>query len=273
MHLYLIVASGKQTGKPLRIDTELFMIGAGPMCQLRSNLPGMGVQQCLITQRERRVHVRDLDGHGTTMVNGDPLPPGGEVPLHGGDRLRAGPLEFLVQFAEALLSRRDVEEWALKCLDRNEEGRALSEDLVLMQRHERAINASKAAEVVIDRLAAERGLVIGRLRIGVEQGVAVVRINDMELLDESELELIEREIHKTLSLPGLHVLFDFKNVRRCSSRVVEMMGNLADWLEKWGSVLAVCRMHPELKELLWAMPSMGKVRIFADKGTALVSDW
>jgi hypothetical protein len=272
MKLYLIVASGKQQGKPIRIDTELFMIGSDPMCQMRTKVEGVGRRHCLLTFRDHRAFVRDLGG-GDTVVNGETLHPGAEWPLHAGDLLTVGPLQFLVQFTEAVLSKRDLEEWALKCLDRHEEGRPPTEDLVLMQRHQQAVNASKAAEAVIDRLAAERGLVIGRLRIGVEEGLAVVRINDMELLDDAELAVVEKEIHKTLDLPCLRVLMDFKNVRRCSVRALQMIGELNTWLKGWGSVLAVCRLHPEFRRVLLALPALKGVLVFEDKAAALAAEW
>ena len=42
MKLYLIVARGKHKGMPIEIKGDLFLIGAKPMCQLRSHLDGIG---------------------------------------------------------------------------------------------------------------------------------------------------------------------------------------------------------------------------------------
>jgi pSer/pThr/pTyr-binding forkhead associated (FHA) protein len=274
MKLYLIVAKGRQQGTPIRIDSELFMMGSDKMCQLRSKLPGIGQQHCVVTNHDRKVFVRDLDSGEPTLVNGEVLSPNTARPLHAGDRIEVGPLEFMVQFREGALSKRDVEEWALKCLDTSDsDKRDVVEDLEMMQRKEKAVNASKAAEAIIDRLSAQRGLVKGRLRIGLEMGVTVVRINDQYLVDEAELAHIEKEIRENLTHPNLRVLLDFKNVRRCSSKGAQMIGDLASWLESWGSHFAVCRIRQDLKGTLMSLPALRGIQVFPDKPSALTARW
>jgi anti-anti-sigma regulatory factor len=273
MKLYLIVAKGKQQGTPIRIDSELFMMGSDKMCQLRSKLPGIGPQHCVVTNHDRKVFIRDLGSGEKTLVNGEVLPPDTARPLHAGDRIEVGPLEFMVQFRETALSQRDLEEWALKCLDKNDKGQDIVEDLEMMQRKEQALNAAKAAEAIIDRLTAQRGLVKGRLRIGLERGVTVVRINDVHLVDEAELAHIDKEIRENLTHPNLRVLLDFKNVRRCSSNGAQMIGELASWLQSWGSTFAVCRIRSELKSTLLSLPALRGIQVFHDKPSALGARW
>jgi pSer/pThr/pTyr-binding forkhead associated (FHA) protein/anti-anti-sigma regulatory factor len=273
MKLYLIVAKGKQQGQPIRIDSELFMMGSDKMCQLRSQLPGIGRQHCIITNRDRKVFIRDLGSGEKTVINGELLPPDSAWPLHASDRVEVGPLEFMVQFSERALSKRDLEEWALRCLDEHERGHGLTEELELMSRKETAVNASKAAEAIIDRLNAQRGLVKGRLRIGLELGVTVVRINDAQLVDDEELALIDKEIRENLSRANLRVLLDLKNVRRCSTKAVQMIGNLAPWLQSWGSTFAVCRIQPDLKDTLLSLPQLRGIKVYPDKPTALANRW
>jgi hypothetical protein len=273
MKLYLIVANGKLQGKPVLVSSELWMMGSSPICQLRSQLPGVGSEHCVITNRDRKVFVRDLGSGETTLVNGEVLPPDSAWPLHAGDMLTVGPLEFMVQFTEASMSQKDVEEWALKCLDTTEREKEYVEDLELMDRKEKAINASRAAEAIIDRLNLQRGLVKGRLRVGLEKGVTVVRINDPYLVDEEELTLIEKELRENLSRHNLRVLLDFKNIRRCSTKAVQMIGDLATWLQPWGSAFAVCRIKPELRDTLRALPQLRDVYVFAEKTDALDARW
>jgi pSer/pThr/pTyr-binding forkhead associated (FHA) protein len=274
MKLYLIVAKGKQQGTPIRVDSQLFMMGSSNMCQLRSKLQGIGAEHCVVTHRERKVFLRDLGSGETTLVNGEVLPPDNEWPLHTGDRIEVGPLEFLVQFTEKDLSQRDMEEWALRCLDANDDQkRDIVEDLEMMARKEKALNAAKAAEAILDRLTAQRGLVKGRLRIGLEMGVTVVRINDSFLVEEAELALIEKELRENLTRPSLRVLLDFKNVRRCSTKAVQIVGELATWLESWGSTFAVCRIRDDLKATLLSLPALQGIRVFPDKPSALAAHW
>jgi pSer/pThr/pTyr-binding forkhead associated (FHA) protein len=274
MKLYLIVAKGKQQGTPIRIDSQLFMMGSDKMCQLRSKLAGIGSQHCVLTNHDRKVFLRDLGSGEPTLVNGEVLPPDTAWPLHAGDRIEVGPLEFLVQFSEHAMSKRDMEEWALKCLDENDNKTgSLVEDLELMQRKEKAVNAAKAAEAIIDRLSSQRGLVKGRLRIGLEMGITVVRINDAQLVDEAELALIEKELRENLTRTNLRVLLDFKNVRRCSTKAVQMIGDLANWLQSWGSTFAMCRIRSELKDTLLSLPALRGIKVFPDKPSALEARW
>src|SRR5436309_4565300 len=102
----------------------------------------------------------------------------------------------------------------------------------------RAVDASQAAAVILDKLNAQRGIVRGRLRISREGNVTVVRVNDVYLVDESELALISKELRDNLSMPNLRVLLDFKNVRRMSSSAAVMFANLARWLQTQGSTLS-----------------------------------
>ena len=69
--------------------------------------------------RGRKVFVSDLDSGRPTFVNGEVLTPAVEWPLHPRDMLEVGPLKFMVQYREKVLSQRDLEEWALSCLDQN----------------------------------------------------------------------------------------------------------------------------------------------------------
>jgi hypothetical protein len=273
MKLYLIVAKGARQGMPILISSELFMMGSDRMCQLRSQMPGIGGQHCMLTHRDNKVFLRDLGSGETTVINGEVLPPDTEWPLHTGNRIEIGPLEFLVQFSEQEIARKDVEEWALKCLDAQSKDRDVVEDLELMARHEKAINAAKAAEGILDRLGAQRGLVKGRLRISLENGVTVVKINDAFLVDEAELALIEKEIRENLCKPNLRVMLDMKNVRRCASQAVSMIGELATWLASWGSTFSVCRLRHELRQALMMLPQLQKILFFEDKPDGLKAKW
>src|SRR5882724_4180750 len=117
MKFYLIVASGRHQGLPIPIEIDLFLVGSDKVCQLRSHLTGLGAQHCAMVTRERKVFIRDMGSGEPTIVNDGIVPTHAEWPLHAGDRIKVGPLEFVIQFREKPLSQRDLEEWALKCLD------------------------------------------------------------------------------------------------------------------------------------------------------------
>jgi anti-anti-sigma regulatory factor/pSer/pThr/pTyr-binding forkhead associated (FHA) protein len=274
MKLFLIVAKGKHKGMPIPIKIDLYLLGADKMCQLRSDRPGIGNQHCALVTRERKVFVRDLDSGELTLLNGEPVPPGEERPLHAGDHLAVGPLEFLVQFREKPLSQRDLEEWALKCLDvdSTKTVKEFDEDDPFHENRP-SINASEAASSILDRLTLRRGLVKGRLRIGLDSGVTTVRFNDLYLVEESEIALVKKEVQDNLIRPNLRVLFDCKNVRRLSSAAAEMFLELHSWLGNRGCSMALCRVRPDLHAILHTLGIFEKVRHFSDKKLALGARW
>jgi anti-anti-sigma regulatory factor len=276
MKFYLIAASGKKRGTPIPITVDLFTLGSAPACQLRSQLEGIGKQHCALVTRDNKVFVRDLAAGAPTLVNGAELPPGTECPLHKGDRLRVGPLEFVVQFKETALSQRDAEEWALRCLDIEDKAspkEAADFDEFAPQANERLLSAASAASSILDKLQSQRGIVKGRLRIGLESGFTVVRFNDVFLVDEAELALVKRELFSQLRQPHQRVLLDFKNVRRLSTTVADMILDLRRYLRTLGSSLALCRLKPELHPALEARDVLQTIRHFADKPTAFSEPW
>jgi anti-anti-sigma regulatory factor len=273
MKYYLIVAKGKKQGLPIPIMVDLFMIGSGKVCQLRAKHKGIGEQQCAIVRRERKIFVRDLGSDFPTMLNGSLVPPGEEWPLHAGDRLEVGRMAFLAQFREKPLSQRDLEEWALRCLDHNAELDINEPIDDFRPQTFQATNAAQAAAAIFDCLQAKRGIVQGRLRVGRDGTVTIVRFNDMYLVEEAEIALVSKELHDTLNKANLRVLLDCKNVRRMSTTAVAMIDELFSWLKPWGSSMALCRVRPELHDILGTLHLRNSIPHYPDKKVALASRW
>ena len=80
--------------------------------------------------------------------------------------------------------------------------------------------AHSAAQSILNKLNAMKGIVKGRLRIGMDRGVTTVRFNDFKLVDESEIAAIRQELCDNLNKNALRVLLDMKNVRKLSSGAV-----------------------------------------------------
>jgi pSer/pThr/pTyr-binding forkhead associated (FHA) protein len=276
MKVFLIVAKGKHQGMPIPITVDLFTIGAANECQLRSNLPGLGRQQCAVVRRENKIFLRDLGSGEPTMVNGSLVPPGGEWPLHKGDRIEVGPFEFMLQFNELNLSKKDLEEWALRSLDQNVERegeKELMDDEALGFVAPKALKAAHAAASILDKLNEQRGIVKGRLRIGREGDVTFIRINDSFLVEEAEIALIKKELADNLNKPNLRVLLDFKNVKRMSTIAVMMIDEVYSWLKPWGSSLALCRIRPEVQGIMKELTMRNRIPVFGDKFSGLNSRW
>src|SRR4051794_36784181 len=103
MKFYLIVARGTRKGMPVPITVDLFLVGSDPMCQLRKD--SLGGKHCAFVTRGKKVFIQDLGSGQPTIVNDEVLPPGVEWPLHAGDLIEVGPLEFMIQYREKPLSQ------------------------------------------------------------------------------------------------------------------------------------------------------------------------
>jgi hypothetical protein len=267
MKFYLIVAKGTRKGMPIPIHVDLFLIGSDRICQLRAKkLPP---KQCAVVTRDSKVFIRDLDSPAPTLVNDSLLPPGEEWPLHAGDRIAFGKLEFLIQYHERQLSQRDLEEWAAKCLDLANARDLFSEGC---DEFHHADSAVQAAQSIIERLTAQRGIIMGRFRIGRDRGVTIVRFNDTRLVEEVEIAFIKKELCDYLNLPNLRVLLDCKNVRRMSSCAVVMIQEFSRWLKPFGSRLALCRVRADIRRILPVMDA-DSIPLFPDRKTALLEEW
>ncbi len=265
MKFYLIVAKGSKQGLPIPITVDLFLIGSDKMCQLRKS--SLGLKHCALVTRDKKVFVRDMDSGELTLVNGAAIPPGAEWPLHSGDRVSVGALEFMIQFRETGMAQKDLEEWASRCLD--EEKVPEAEDTLQSSNYK---SAASAAQSILNQLNAMKGEVKGRLRLGSEGNVTVIRFHDDMLIDESEIALIKRELCDNLNRPNLRVLLDLKNVRRLSSSAVMMLADFHRWLRPWGSTLAFCRIRPELSSAM-SILHVEKIPAFKDKKAALAEKW
>lgn len=269
MKVYLIVAKGKQKGVPIRIPVDLFLIGSEKMCQLRSRLPGIGGQHCALVKREKKVFVRDMGSGKATILNGNTLPGGGEWPCHTGDRLEVGPLEFMIQFREAGAAQKDLEEWAASCLDHRNERKLIDEGADAFHN---ATNASEWAAALLNKMAVNKGVSVGRLRVAKEAGLTVVRFNDEFLVEEAEIAFVKQELFSTLENPGDRVLLDFKLVTRMSTTAVKMIDEVRKRLMMKSCRLAMCRIRAELQGMLHMM-GLQNVPIFHDKNSAMNAKW
>jgi len=275
MKFYLIVAKGKKQGMPIPVEIDLFLIGSGPVCQLRAVHDDIGEQHCAVVTRGRKVFVSDLDSGHPTFVNGEVLTPAVEWPLHSGDLLEVGPLKFQVQYREKALSQRDLEEWALSCLDQHTDrkkdfARGSGSDEFHSEKFEAAASAAAA---ILDGLNAQRGEIKGRLRISRDGPITIVRVNDVYLVEDAELALINHELHEHLNSQHLRVLIDMKNVKRMSSQAAEMFAQLRGWLRPKGSRMAMCRLRPEFEAMFRVYPITQDMPIFPEKPKALAAKW
>lgn len=266
-HFQLIVAKGSRQGMEIPVNVDLFLLGSEKICQLRAR--NLAPKHCALITRDHKVFLRDFDSGQPTLVNNQVVPPESDWPLHSGDHIALGNLEFTIQMRERSLAKEDLEEWGAIYLDEQRDKNVLED--TDDDTHEVA-SAAEAASVLINRLNTMKGMVKGRLRIGREEGIVSVRFNDVRLVDAGEITQIKKELIENLSQPTLRVLLDFKNVRRLSSIATSMLTDFHRFLHAKGSTLAMCRIRPELREMLTRFLG-NEIPIFADKKAAYAARW
>lgn len=91
----VVTASGPNQGRAIPIPGAKFLIGRDPHCQLRPASQAVSKQHCAIHIRDGRVIIEDFGSTNGTLVNDEPVQ--GERPVNDGDKVKVGPLEFMVQ--------------------------------------------------------------------------------------------------------------------------------------------------------------------------------
>lgn len=94
MKLRLIVEGGVHAGKAIPITLPQFVVGRDAQCNLRPASAAISKRHCAVMVRGTQVFVRDFGSTNGTFVNGTLVQ--GEVEIHNGDKLKIGPLEFVV---------------------------------------------------------------------------------------------------------------------------------------------------------------------------------
>lgn len=94
MKLSLKVAQGVHEGKLIPIPVAQFLVGRDEGCQLRPASPAVSKRHCAILVRSGKIFVRDIGSTNGTFVNDAQITE--EVEVKHGDRLKIGPLEFVV---------------------------------------------------------------------------------------------------------------------------------------------------------------------------------
>lgn len=95
MKLSLIATQGKSQGKAIPVTLSQFIIGRDAQCQLRPASPMISKRHCALLVRGEQAFVRDFDSTNGTLLNDEPIK--GEHELKNNDRLKIGPLVFVVR--------------------------------------------------------------------------------------------------------------------------------------------------------------------------------
>src|SRR5262245_57453034 len=105
MDAKLVVAKGKTDVREIALDGESTIIGRRNDCSLRIPSPLVSRQHCVLKRAENRLLVKDLGSSNGTFVNGAKVK---QKELKSGDTLGVGPITFIVQLGDKVLSPSDT---------------------------------------------------------------------------------------------------------------------------------------------------------------------
>jgi pSer/pThr/pTyr-binding forkhead associated (FHA) protein len=93
VHVVLVMFKGDER-RDFPVTEERSVIGRRQDCQLRIPTRDVSRQHCELLKQNNELLVKDLGSSNGTFVNGKRI---AESPLKAGDRLRIGPVAFVVQ--------------------------------------------------------------------------------------------------------------------------------------------------------------------------------
>jgi len=99
MKVSLVVAQGVHQGKTIPIPVAQFLIGREDGCQLRPSSPAISKKHCGILVKGDKVFLQDFGSTNGTFVNDEQV--AGQAEVKDGDKIRVGPLEFVLKLEEA----------------------------------------------------------------------------------------------------------------------------------------------------------------------------
>ncbi len=107
MKLSLVVTQGSQQGKAIPITKTEFTVGRDAQCHLRPASQHVSKKHCAIRVKGDRVFVEDFGSTNGTFINDQPLK--GEREVKDGDRLKIGPLDFLLKVEGAAQAEKPTQ--------------------------------------------------------------------------------------------------------------------------------------------------------------------
>jgi pSer/pThr/pTyr-binding forkhead associated (FHA) protein len=105
MEMKLQVTVGKNAGREILVPGKEFCIGRGDDCQLRAASEMISRRHCLLIVEDSYAAVQDLGSKNGTFVNEHCIK-NSEIKVQSGDKLKVGPLEFVILLKAGLTGKK-----------------------------------------------------------------------------------------------------------------------------------------------------------------------
>ncbi len=246
--LWLVVETGRHTGKRIPVRSGPFVIGREVDCQLRIRGTTISRRHVLISLQGAWPRLMDLQTTNGTLVNGR-LIRGESCPLHSGDRFQVGTVVFRVALGfqtEDDVAEQVVDSWS------QEDSEGLSEESTSLE---------------IDT--------VGSIVVETIQDVVVVHPRLGPLEDDEAISRLRDELNAWVGPNAVEVrlVVDLDQVPSMSSRVLGMLLALALRLERQGGRLRLCRANARVSAMLDAIRMPLLVELLPTLDDAVISAW
>ncbi len=253
------------------------IIGREPSCDLRSDHGQVSNRHTRIFRAGKKLMVEDLNSATHTFINGDRV--SAPTELSDGDELYVGPVHFLVMIGEdeaELAARSDS--WIAEVLGRRRGGKEEAFDprtavSAAMQTAQKILHHLHDQESGSHPSEEEEEAAAQGLEIADEGGIALARILDRSLIDETDIRRFAHELNELIKSGRNRIALHFGEVEQCSSQALSTVLRASRHCEASGGALKICTPTPAVAEL-FEMINLGKsIEIFPKSESALDSVW
>jgi pSer/pThr/pTyr-binding forkhead associated (FHA) protein/anti-anti-sigma regulatory factor len=112
-----------------------------------------------------------------------------------------------------------------------------------------------------------------RLKVRESDGVARVRAVDKLLTKENILADLAAELSDLVTSGSSRVVFSLEAVERLSSQLFAILANIQRRCESEGGALRLCRLRPDLQEIVTILGTVRVGTVFTDEAAALAAPW
>ncbi len=269
MDVKLLVQSGGRPDRTIPIGEGDFVIGRDISCHFRVDHDRVGHQHCRIRNGGGKVVVEDLNSIHGTFVNDQSVR---KQEARDGDRLRVGPMTFVVQVGTVGGEGRGGSRSG---------GRGDSERLVprTVSRNPMDSNFESPATLSARQLLAkmtghqDTGDLRTGLRIADHDGVAVVRPLEEAIVEDEAVRRIAHELDRLIDAGRGRIVLNLEVVDNLSIQAMGMLVEVRDRCAMADGRLKLCRLSPSLARALSLMNLDGQFEVVDDEADALEGSW
>lgn len=270
MQVKLVFQSGPRSGEEVSVDHFPFYIGRAADCALRLDQDLVAERHCRLTIQGDRIKAEDLDSPHGTVVNHQLVT---TAELHDGDRLRIGPVRFMISIITGLSRSANPAPPQV----RGEDLPPLAHGGIGFMDSVPDSPATQIARALLDQMTHKKvhGKEYVHLRLGEADGITLVELvaKGKAFVEYEEISRLESELSALIIDGHERLVVNLKNIDRLSSSAISALLELHRLAMSRGGRLKLCKARPLVAEMLRAVGAHKRLEMFQDEWHAVSSEW